>query len=129
MAAITIQRQINGPRNILLLIQLTGDAGADLLNYPIADILDFDDGTNRLSIKAYQYEFKDFTAELTWGGSQPVDALTLTDQSSTFQKPIAAIVQHRVNSDGKLLLSTKGLTSGKYGTLMLHLRKRRNAAE
>lgn len=129
MASITIQRQIEGPRNILLLIQLTGDLGGDLVNQVIANVADYTDGTNRFSIKAYQYEFRGFTGKLTWGGSQPVDALSLADDQGHYQKLLAAIVQPRINSDGTLLLTTSGLTSGKTGSLLLQLRKRRNAAQ
>lgn len=130
MAQINVTKILDGARNSVLHIFIAGDGSGDLSGEVVADPTVFDPampGVPTLTIEDIKYDFVGFNGYLAFDdlvSGTPVWAMSGGQYSEVCLKDFGGIKDRSsVDGDGKLKLTTSGLSSGDVGVIVLELRK------
>ena len=131
-ATIITTFRANESNRFIAHIQITGDVAGDLTNQAIIDSKAIIAGIQAAAgmtgqptlwkINKINWDFTLFTATLIWDGAAPQQACALPqyDGSIYFTDELGApLVNGATTPTGKLLLTTKGLTTGYTGTIVI----------
>jgi hypothetical protein len=123
---------INGTRNFVARIDITGDSAGDVTATPIIDPLAAISGVQasvgltglptNLKIKSINYNLAGFKAALLWDADTDVLACALSEYDGEidfFEMGAPLLNNAGTGKTGKLLLSTSGIAAGDYGTIII----------
>lgn len=124
---------IDGSRNFVARIDITGDAAGDVTATPVLDpkaaiaSVQASAGLTglptNLKIKSINYNLSGFKAALLWDADTDVVACALSEYDGEIDFfGMGAPLQNNAGTGktGKILLSTSGLAAGDYGTIIIN---------
>lgn len=122
-SSISTRYPINGSRDFVAIIQITGDTSSELSASVAIDPASLTGVPSEFKIKSVNYMLTGFNAVLKWDATSPTQALALS-QNNNF---IDAFCDSGVPIDndagsgvtGKLTVTTSGLTASMWGTIII----------
>ena len=120
---ITKKTLVNGDRNLVVAVHISGDNSGDETVYNLIDVSAY--GATEVKIMEIQSNLAGFSAVLSWDASTDVEAVTLLDGASFFDwYPEGGLINNAGSGKtGDLLMATSGLAA-EDGTLVIKMRKR-----
>lgn len=119
---ITTVYPINEPYNFLALIQITGDGTGDITGGVLIDPANLTGTPSKFSIEVINTELNGFTANLYWDATTPLLACALTNYDGLVDFKASGQALHNyagAGINGKMTISTQGLTNNCAGTLII----------
>lgn len=114
---------LNGSRDFVIKIDITGDTDSELSKSKIIDVADLTGLPVSFKIRNISWQFADFTATLYWDATTDVQAFTLNQYEGDidfYESCGVPLVNNAgTGKTGNLLLSTYGLSINDTGSLII----------
>jgi len=120
---LTSQTLVNGDRNLVVKLNIAGDA--DLSASIAVDASAF--ATSDIKIMRVDSVLNGFSAKLLWDASTDVDIISLSadhDDHLDFTAMGGLINNAGTGKTGDILITTSGIATGDAGVIMLYLKKK-----
>lgn len=120
---ITTIYRMNGSRNFLAVIQITGDGTGNETDTTVIDPAALTGAPSTFKIKSINWSLNDFSAALKWEATAPVLAASLSQYSDDieFFATGAPLVNNAgAGITGHLTLDTFGMTAASRGTIVIN---------
>jgi len=115
--------KVNGSRNFMAIIEITGDGSGDEAAKVVIDVASLTGLPNTFKIKKVNWDLDGFSAKLLWDATTPTLALgmpTYGDEMDFFAMGAPLVNDAGAGVTGKLLLVTNGLTASGSGTIVIN---------
>jgi len=122
---LAVSTVLNGSRNVIIKIQISGDA--DLTSSVLFDASAYLPEVTDNKIWTIDYVLNGFSATLYWDATTDVQALAIpTDHphKNDFSWFGGLVNNAGSGKTGDILITTKGLTAGDTGTIILEVKKK-----
>ena len=123
---ITSQTLLDGPRNLVVKVKITGDGSGEESDTDLVDISDFTGPPGEVSIEKIKSSLVGFSTKLSWNATTNVDALDLpVGENHMDFTPYGGLTNNAgTGVNGDILFSTVGLGAADDGTIVLEMRKK-----
>jgi hypothetical protein len=113
---------VNGSRVFQAVIQISCDGSGELAATTVIDPANLTGKPATFKIKRVNWAFDGFSGSLRWNASAPTLALSMPTYGDemNFFKTGAPCLNGASSPDGKLTLTTLGMTSGDTGTITIN---------
>lgn len=114
---------INGSRNFVAKIEITGDGSGDELNTVVVNVSSLTNTPSTFKIKSVNWDLHGFGGALKWAANTPVLALALPtygDEMDFFAMGAPLLNNAGTGVTGNLTLDTFGLEAGGRGTIVIN---------
>jgi len=125
VGTITIQKFIDGSRNIVIKAAIGGDA--DLTNAVLFDASTYNVPSINNKLMKVEYGFSGFSAKLLWDATSNVDLIALPDTHLETQcyKFFSGILNNAAaGKTGDILITTVGIAAGDKGHIILYIKQK-----
>ena len=120
---ITTSYPLNGSRFFTAKIDIVCDTAAELTAQTIIDVANITGTPADFKIRNISWQLSDFSARLLWDATTDVTALALNQYEGDlefFEKTGAPLINNSgAGKTGKLLITTKGITTSSTGTIII----------
>lgn len=124
--AITTQTIMNGPKNLIVKVHVTGDGSGDESNTNLVDVSSF--SADEVTITGIHAALNGFTMELLWDATANISILCVPDYEYNLNGSVARFggIPNNAGSGktGDILFSTTGLGNGDKGSVILEMVKK-----
>ena len=119
---------IDSTRNLALVIHIDGDAGGDVSDVVIIDASSFTPAFTECKIMEVEVHLAGFTADFHWDADVNHHAFVGVDGEAhhTWRRMGGLVNDSGTGQTGDLLISTSGLTTNKYGDIIIYMKKKNN---
>ena len=128
MSQVNIIELINGSRYKTLEVFITGDSNGDLVDEVLSDPVDDNETNVKYVIENLIYSVQGFSAVLEFdylASDSPKVVMPENQNNTVDYRPHGGLADRSgVDGTGKLLITTKGLTTDGFGSLVISLRKK-----
>jgi hypothetical protein len=114
---------MNGSRNMVAVIEITGDGSGDESGTKVIDITALTGSPATFKIKSVNWDLDGFSASLKWDATVPILALALPtygDEMDFFEMGAPLVNNAGAGVTGSLLLDTVGLGASGRGTIVIN---------
>lgn len=122
-SSVSTRYLINGSRDFVIKIDVTGADGGDLSTTKIIDVADMTGAPSSFKIRNISWQFAEFTATLLWDATTDKQAFTLNQYEGDidfFESTGVPLVNDAgAGKNGNLLITTKDLGAGDTGTIII----------
>lgn len=114
---------LNGSRDFVIKIDITGDTDSELAKEKIIDVADLTGLPSKFKIRNISWQFAEFTATLYWDATTDVQAFVLNQYEGDidfYESCNVPLVNNAgAGITGNLLVSTKGLSTNGTGSIII----------
>lgn len=114
---------LNGSRDFVIKIDITGDTDSELSSSKIIDVADLTGAPSSFKIRNISWQFADFTATLYWDATTDAQAFTLNQYEGDidfYESCGVPLVNNAgTGKTGNLLISTHGLSTNDTGSIII----------
>ncbi len=123
---INVETELDGERNLVLQIGISGDGSGDEAATQLVDISDYSHTPTSCSLKAVSGDLTGFSATLLWDATTDEVAHEIPAGHSfmDFEYTGGGINRSGTGKTGDIMITTVGLGSGDKGSIRLELRKK-----
>ena len=124
----TAQTIHDGPRNLVVKLQLVGD-GTDVTALKVIDASTYSNPTPgagaSLKVVKVQWQLDNFIATLLWDASTDVEFLIMEGEGERDFSDIGGLINNAGSGiTGDIMMTTVGNANTEDGTIVLHMKKR-----
>lgn len=114
---------LNGSRDFVIKIDITGDTDSELSKTKIIDVADLTGLPSKFKIRNIAWQFSEFSATLYWDATTDVQAFSLNqyEGDTDFYESCGAPLVNNAGTGvtGNLLISTNGLGANDTGSIII----------
>ena len=125
-ATITKQVLVNGSVNLVINVHIDGDAGGDVSAALLIDMSAYAPVGEALRLMEVESHLSGFSAEFLWDATTPAHAFVGGDGEyhHNYNKVGGLINDGGAGVTGDMLITTSGLTTNKFGNVLLSFKKK-----
>lgn len=124
---ITKQTLVDGERNLVVKVQISGDGSGEETATNLIDVSTFANAPSEVKIRRIKGDLVGFSAQLVWDADTDVKIVDLNSTGEIdldYTRFGGLINDAGSGKTGDIMLTTSGLGSGDEGTLTLEMQKR-----